>query len=351
MADGAGSNLDAYQNNPADPVVFPPTVDAPATPDTSTRTDASSRTAADLILKPGEIGPKTEEQVKAEALKAQEAKAKADEAANKEKEALAKIPEGEGKEIFLKVKKDLEARGETGPLVNGFLAIFALLAQYGGLMDLLPGRFEEKVKEKTDKFSDEETRMIKAALAKKELKAEAEAAIKAKLLEEGKGKKVESERASTKYASHMLWGIDNIEDSVTLLSKLQKTTETIGSEQKNIYEEVKFIALGSKEIPFGTVIVFTKDIAVGQRLVAFATGDKDQFRYFDGESVVTFNLSSPDSPIKSPLAVRMCMRPVAATSTTPAAPEGPAAPVAPAPPAAPPATPAPLETPPDSTKK
>lgn len=335
MAEGAGSNLDAYQKNPEG---LPPAVDAPAAPDTPTRTDASSLAAADLIKgKPGETDPKTKE--------AEEAKAKADEAARKEQEAIARIPEGEGKQIFLKVKKDLEARGATGPLVQGFLSVFAYLAQYGGLMDLLPGRFEGTVKEKTDKFSDEEAKMIKAALAKKELKAEAEAAIKAKLLEEGKGKKVESERASTKYASHMLWGIDNIEDSVTLLSKLQKTTETVGNEQKNIYEQAEFITIGSKEIPFGTVIVFTKDIAVGQELVAFATGDKDQFRYFDGESVVTFNLSSQDSPIKSPLAVRMCMRPVAASTSSPSpTPEARTAPVAPAPPAAPPVAP-------DSTKK
>lgn len=196
-------------------------------------------------------------------------------------------------EGFEKIKGVLKENGVLdSPLAGGFLVFAAAFLKYGNYyMDFLPGNFEKRVEENTEELSENEKKEIKKAQAKKEMTKEE----KQKLAEEGKKHGIE--RASTKYAAKVLWGFDNIESPESLFSKLNNSRD----QDKPLYEKTDLIKMKTGGVPFGTLIAFSPSLAEPEKIVAFATGNKDEFEYFDpkkGEPV-RFNLSSPSSPVKN----------------------------------------------------
>lgn len=208
----------------------------------------------------------------------------------------AELPQGEWTDTYKAVKAEIDANPEMqGPLANGILALLALAAKYSRYADIIPGRFlsriekDEKLKEK--KFSNEELK--KVVEAKKDQAREDGAKAKAAALKEANGDPVGIERASTKYACSALWGIDNgIEDADTLAAKLLHTA---------YFRKADFGALKRDGMPFGTVLIFTPKFDKAEKVIAIATGNGGEYRYFDPAkgSVQICNLKDEGSPLRS----------------------------------------------------
>ncbi len=51
--------------------------------------------------------------------------------------------------------------------------------------------------------------------------------------------------------------------------------------------------------PYGALITFANQATEGNKIVAFATGNQDEFEYFDLKkgAAVRFNANAPDSPV------------------------------------------------------
>jgi len=245
----------------------------------------SGVTAGDAAEKPAEPPKPADAPKPGETPKPEEPPKPAD--APKEGDAADKpgtsddLPPGKGKEMYEAIK---EVVGEKpGPIGLMFLALARLMAKYEGVFsDFLDG-FDKK--------------LDSGDLAKEKLSQEDAANLKKKLADSNRPvinpdqyKGLGEEESSTKYACEAL-GVSIVKSSEVLAARLKHLDITT---DKIAYGNITFENL-KKGVKKGTVLVFkTQDIG-GQKIVAVATGNGDEFEYFNSKSekVETFKLNPP----------------------------------------------------------
>ncbi|MEK7673427.1 MAG: hypothetical protein AAB373_06105 [Patescibacteria group bacterium] len=221
---------------------------------------------------------------------------------------LKDLPEGEGKEMYKRLKEDIKNNPDMeGAATNMLLSLYALMAKYNKYIDLWPGKFLDSAKSDSAKPSPDE----KTKLLEQKSNPDAEKIAKDLLnLKDEKDLASKEEQASTRYICESMWGISTIEDAKTLGAKLlnAKTSlltpnfetyeliETSSSNYKGFSSEV---IMANKLVP-GTILVFVSDLKTATKLVARATEIENEIEYFDPKTkeVKKAKLNSADSPIK-----------------------------------------------------
>ncbi|MBI5754368.1 hypothetical protein HZA40_04465 [Candidatus Peregrinibacteria bacterium] len=239
----------------------------------------------------GKLGDKTAKDVAPDASK------------EKKNEGEEEMPDNKWSQAYHDLEAQLKANpGMQGPLSTFALAMLRLAAKYSNYVDLMPGRFETTIttsEEYKDKSLD--GKQLDAVLKGDKAKAEVDTLkdLKEKAeKEKTAGHKLGRERASTKFVTNVLWGFDDIEDTTTLAASLIHTTKS----DVALYEVSTLDKIKSGSPKKGTLIVFVPDLSKGEKVVAYATGVADEFKYFDIEDatkpVHTFKLSDADCPVK-----------------------------------------------------
>lgn len=206
---------------------------------------------------------------------------------------------------YFEMKKQIES-DETlkdNPIATGMLALLALASKFETYADLFPGRFMEKLDEspllEKEVFSEED---IKKIIASKRDTVREDRAEKEMTQSNDTWQKEGIERASTAYACNALWGVTGIETAEILAARLKHTGKPITDEETvSYYQTAALQDLKRKYMPFGTVLIFVAKLAGAEKITAFATGNKDEYKYYDPSQnkAVCFNLSDKNSPISS----------------------------------------------------
>lgn len=254
------------------------------------------------------------------------------------------LPDNQWTRYYYDLKAQVDSNpAMQGPLANMALAILLMAAKYSHYFDLMPGKFIARLSEdddlkdkKFDKVADKDK--IDKIVRAKGTDALALAALKT-LQDADKlaGKKTGIEKASTRYVTNALWGVDGIDDAASLAANLLHTKKTPGGgDDVGLYNLGTLDAVKAQPIiPKGTILIFVPNMKRGHKIVAYATGVADGFAYYDiekeGGKVVTFNLRSADSPVKSELGLMAVLVPntAAYAAAMDAPPEKPAEPVKP----------------------
>ncbi|MEK7086046.1 MAG: hypothetical protein AAB953_03465 [Patescibacteria group bacterium] len=213
------------------------------------------------------------------------------------------LPDNQYTRYYYDLKDRLEKNPNLqGPLTNMILSILLLAAKYGHYADMMPGRFAERL----DTDEDLKDKKLNKDQAEKvcEGKGETEEATLAKLAEAEKklGKNFDMDKASTKYACNILWGIDDIDNAASLAASLKHTGKETSDGSVSIYEISTLEKIKQQDdIARGTILIFIPDLKKGAKIVAFATGAKDEFKYFDADTdkPEIFHLRGDDSKVKS----------------------------------------------------
>ncbi len=221
------------------------------------------------------------------------------------------LPDNQYTRYYYDLKDRLEKNPNMkGPLTNMILSILLLAAKYGHYADMMPGRFSERL----DTDENLKDKKLDKDQAEKvcEGKGETEEATLAKLAEAEKklGKKLDTDKASTKYACNILWGIDDIENSDSLAAYLKHTVKATADGSVPIYEVSTLEKIKQQEnIARGTILIFIPDL--GSKVVAFATGVEDEFKYFDADTdkPEIFHLRGDDSKVKSGMGLMIALTP------------------------------------------
>lgn len=317
----------APENAPADPTKPKAEVKA--------ETGKAVQGAADDVAK-GNVKPTDTTTKPQEAPKAQEV----------QKPAEEELPDNKWTRYYYDLKAQVDSDpAMQGPLANMALAILLMAAKYSYYFDLMPGKFVARLSEdedlkdkKFDKVADKDK--IDKIVSAKGTDALALAALK-KLQDADKlaGKKTGIEKASTRYVTNALWEVDGIDDAASLAANLVHTKKTPAEgADVCLYNLGTLEAVKSQEIITpGTILIFVPDKRRGHKIVAYATGNKDEFKYYDIEKpgddkIQKFYLRNADSPVKSELGLMAVLVPntVAYAAAVDAPPEKPAEPVKPA---------------------
>lgn len=211
------------------------------------------------------------------------------------------LPDNKWSRTLTAYDKEAKRLGlEGSPLTNGIRTIFALMAMYSHVGDLVGGNYVERLDNddnlKNQKLSDDDLAKILAAKKPDKLPAPANAET---LKKKGLG------AASTIHACQTLWGISGISDPDVLSAKLHHAEKKVGDENVPYYRSPTFNELTAQGMPYGTVLVFKPDFLKADTIVAYATGNGTECQYFDAESgsVKTFSLATADGQAddKSPI--------------------------------------------------
>lgn len=293
------------------------------------------------------VKAETGEAIKAEGDKAAKAVVpEADQKAPAEapKPATEEIPENKWSQYYYDLKDRVDKNPALqGPLTSMMLALLLMAAKYDHYADLMPGRFVTRLNEDEDlkdkKFDKEKEKdKIEKIVAGQGTESAALENLK-KLQEENQksGKKTGVEKACTRYVTNVLWGLDDIDDAASLSAYLLHTKKSTADGEVGLYNLGKFNEVKNQEnIAKGTILIFVPDLRKGHKIVAYATGNKNEFKYFDiekeGGKVETFNLRSADSPVKSEMGVMAVLTPNTETykNAKEVEPEKPAEPAKPA---------------------
>lgn len=238
------------------------------------------------------------------------------ELADLEKEAM-QLPDNQYKDVVLyyihELKTDATKRGGFSML---FISIYAFYAKFSHYSSMAPGKYseylgtdskisEEKLSEKKEDGADGQ--LEKIMQAKKGQINYPNAEKKAKYKEVGKG------AASAKYAAYTLWGFDDIDGTDQLAARLKNTRKIDQKDNSEIsyFNEVSLSDLQKDGAPYGTILIFIPELTKAQRITAFATGNGDEFQYYNCEEdkEVIFHLRDKDSPLKLPFAFQLALRP------------------------------------------
>lgn len=241
--------------------------------------------------------------------------------AESQKPATEEIPDNKWSRYYYDLKDQVDKNPALqGPLTNMMLALLLMAAKYDHYADLMPGRFAERLETDEDlkdkKFDKEKDKdKIDKIVAGQGTESAALESLK-KLQEENQksGKKTGAEKACTRYVTNVLWGVDGIDDAASLSAYLLHTKKSSADGEVSLYNSGKFNEIKNQEnIDKGTILIFVPDLKKGHKIVACATGNKDEFKYFDvekdGDQVVIFNLRSANSPVKSELGVMAVLIP------------------------------------------
>lgn len=207
------------------------------------------------------------------------------------------LPDNKWSRTLKAYEKEAKRLGlEGSPITNGIKTIFALMAMYSHVGDLVGGNYIERLDNdenlKNQRFSQEDLEKILAAKKPAELPIPSDAETLKK-----KGGSV----ASTIHACSTLWGISGISDPDILSAKLHHAEKKVGDENVSYYRSATFNELTAQGMPYGTVLVFNPDISKADKIVAYATGKGNECQYFDAASgaLKTFSLADENSPISS----------------------------------------------------
>lgn len=204
------------------------------------------------------------------------------------------LPENKFTIMFFTMVEQMVKHPElTGQFSTAVLAITLWLAKYAKYMDMIPGAFNESLKDeglKDKKLSEKEA---KAVLEKKNGEPQ-------KTLTEDEKKSYADmgiEKASASYVANKLFGMTDVDSPRTLAAKIAHATKTVtenkwevvDGETKKVavgielpyYKSVNLDFLGENGMPFGTVIIFTPDKETGAKVTAYATGDGDEIEFVD----------------------------------------------------------------------
>lgn len=221
------------------------------------------------------------------------------------------LPDNRWSKKYYELKAQLEQNpAQRGSISNLLLALYLMAAKYAHFADLMPGHFmntvtkdEDLLGKKLDPKNEANKEKIgkivgskgSEELAKKNLEKMMEA-------DKAAGRKTSIERASTRYLTNLLWGIDDIDDAATLTATLLHTKKLTSEGEVALYNVGNFQNVRNQEnIAKATILIFIPEpIKTGNKIVAYATGNKDEFEYFDPEKgKQEFNLRAPDAPITS----------------------------------------------------
>lgn len=218
------------------------------------------------------------------------------------------LPNNEWADSYYALKKQLEDYPEmNGPLMTFALQALRLAAKYAKYADLVPGVFAKSVADSDVSMEKEKAEKLAEAHLKqktKEEKEKTEADVKKSLVELEAAEKLAkrtfgAEKASIKFATRTLWNNDDFEDAKTLSASLLNTSK-FGEPlyKQKTPEEISQL----KTIPEGTLIVFIPNMKSAEKIVAYATGVEDEFKYYDVENpanpIQTFKFNDKDSIIK-----------------------------------------------------
>ena len=218
------------------------------------------------------------------------------------------LPKNEWADSYYALKKQLEDYPEmNGPLMAFALQALRLAAKYAKYADMVPGVFAKSVADSDVSIEKEKAEKLAEAHLKqktKEEKDKIEADVKKSLIELEAAEKLAkrtfgAEKASIKFATRTLWNNDDFEDAKTLSASLLNTSK-FGEPlyKQKTPEEISQL----KPIPEGTLIVFIPNMKSAEKIVAYATGFEDEFKYYDVENpanpIQTFRFNDKDSIIK-----------------------------------------------------
>lgn len=236
------------------------------------------------------------------------AEQKADEDKDKPFDNPEGLPENEMTRLYYQQKEIMSKNdAKNGPIASFTLAALRLAAIYYKYLDLLPGRYEEKIVNDDESKSKKLTKEQLAQVLKPEPKGKSEdevgKALAAKIKVETEKKHIfGGERASTKFATNVLWGNDDFNDFSTLAASLLHTSKGSGDNTVSLYKQIEADELDKKDVKKGTLMVFIPDIKTADKVVAYATGNKDEFKYYDvngqGDHITTFRANDKESPTK-----------------------------------------------------
>jgi hypothetical protein len=266
--------------------------DAPPAADPTAARDAEGEAAAKGVLKPNpeaareEAGEKTgREALKPEAFKDEDR------------------PSGAQTDIV----KEMENL-DDGPVKDFMTALAKFMRKYGMLIDFVPGFFVKDAPEIALK-GDEEARML---AGKKGTEREADALKFMKEYTAHKEKNAEpinAGKASTRFVALSLWGINNFSDPKALAGRLKSAKNPTSKE--NLYRKfedgvTEFLEASKPEkytddkgkertrprYPYGSILIFTENNLgkPGEEIVAYATGNGNEFKYYKDGKVETMPL-------------------------------------------------------------
>lgn len=233
------------------------------------------------------------------------------------------LPDNEWSRQYYELKDQVKDNpAMQGPFMDFALAALKLAAKYAKYTDMMPGAFSSRVA-KSEELKDLKLDPKKAdelvdAHVNKKGKPEEDAKKELAALKEKEktgGPKLGIERAATKFVTNVLWNIDDFTDTGTLAANLLHTTKGGQALYKQMDGEKDDInKLAPSDVLRGTLIVFIPRFENGEKVVAYATGVEDEFKYYDLESpsdpIKTFKLRDSDSPLKSmKTTVQMVMLP------------------------------------------
>lgn len=222
------------------------------------------------------------------------------------------LPDNEWSRQYYELKDQVRDNAAMqGPFMDFALAALKLAAKYAKYTDMVPGAFSSRVA-KSEELKDLKLDPKKAdelvdAHVNKKGKSEEDAKKELDALKEKEktgGPKLGIERAATKFVTNVLWNIDDFTDTGTLAANLLHTTKGGQALYKQMDGEKDDISkLSPSDVLRGTLIVFIPRFENGEKVVAYATGVEDEFKYYDLESpsdpIKTFRLRDSDSPLKS----------------------------------------------------
>lgn len=253
-----------------------------------------------------------------------EAKVEAGDKTKAEKPADTKedegLPENEWSKQYFGLKQQLkENPSSDGPLMQAALMLLKLAAKYGHYLDLFPGSFAARLdkdeKLKDTKFDKEKAdKVIKGDGKDEKTNTDELAALAAAEKQKGEGQSLSQERASTRYVTNALWGINDIDDAGTLAASLLHTKKHVeGAKDIGLYgvaetlNELKTQEKNEK----GTILIFATSIMEGEKFVAYATGNGKEYKYYDVKQAraVTFKLDDVNSPIKNQVQLLLALIP------------------------------------------
>jgi|GEM_PF-2301887 len=217
------------------------------------------------------------------------------------------LPDNEWSKQYYDLKQQLNDNPTMkGPLMDFALAALRLAAKYAKYTDMFPGQFADRV-DNSDALKDkalnkEQADKIVDAHLNNKGKSEADTVkylAEMKEKEKSGGSKLGIERAATKFVTNVLWNNDDFNDVGALAAHLKHTVKG----NVPLYQAITTDDLVQQSpVPKGTLLVFVPNPQNGEKVVAYATGNADEFKYYNLEStgnpVVTFKLNDNDSPLK-----------------------------------------------------
>lgn len=212
--------------------------------------------------------------------------------ANPEEKPKTDSPEmapGPGKDFYDKIKA---AVGENpSPIGKIFLMLASLMAKFQGAFTEWGDGFDKSL----DKGDLAKEKIGDVNKLKEKLKGQLSKEVDPKEYE-----KLGTEEASAKYVSQVL-GIDPVAgNSLVLAAKLKHLDP---SKDDLGYESTTLDNLQKKGVKKGTIVIFKTKMLGGQKIVAIATGNNDEFQYYNSSTnkVDRFFINQTEGDGKSPI--------------------------------------------------